>query len=307
MRNYRRHSGDGSAKAVVIPAFIPGFTTAAAREPSPESNSPSTQQFRTLEFCTLHSTCCIERATSSREPPSCNSPSTQEVSPSITGVAADVRRLTYPANPLHDLTLVRKTGQTSPALQPEFSSSGLGDLCLSSVASAKEDVLVVKGIFIRQKSRKTPRKAALAAKSRFKYPPERFDQNVDSFPFSKPSNLQTKFRTFLVISLGRQVPWTLVIPGFVHRPSKRMISLPSRFSIHQNPSSNPRKAALAAKSRFQKNPQATDHGLPAIASAKTGQTPTDQPGNVDSRRFPELSNLPTLNLSNRSELIPPKC
>ncbi len=144
---------------------------------------------------------------------------------------------------------------------------------------------MVKGIFIRQKSRKTPRKAALAAKSRFAYPPEPSGQKVDRrfVPWT--------LRHSLVINA-----WSLVIPGFADRPSKRMISLPSRFSIHQNPSSNPRKAALAAKSRFQKNPQATDHGLPAIASAKTGQTPTDQPGNVDSRRFPELSNLPTLNL-----------
>jgi hypothetical protein len=79
MRNYRRLSGDGSAKAVVSSGFMSGFTTAAKREPSPESNLPSTQQLRTLEFCTLHSKFCIERTTSKREPAPYNSSPTQEL------------------------------------------------------------------------------------------------------------------------------------------------------------------------------------------------------------------------------------
>jgi hypothetical protein len=71
------------------------------------------------------------------EPPSYNSSPTQEVCPSIPAVAGDVGRLTYPANRLHD--------QTCSSSQPGISSSGLCDLCRSSVASTKGDAFVVKG------------------------------------------------------------------------------------------------------------------------------------------------------------------
>jgi hypothetical protein len=104
MKNYRRHSGDGSVKVVL----------------SGDSNSPP-------------------KTTRRREPPSYNSSPTQEVCPSIPAVAADVRRLTYPANRLHD--------QTYSPCQPGVSSSGLRELCPSSVPSAKEDVFVSKGTF----------------------------------------------------------------------------------------------------------------------------------------------------------------
>src|SRR4051812_41425791 len=102
MRNYRRLSGDGSVKVVL----------------SGDSNSPP-------------------KTTSRREPPSYNSSPTQEVCQSIPAVAADVRRLTYPANRLHD--------QTYSSSQPGVSSSGLCELCPSSEPSAKEDGFVLKG------------------------------------------------------------------------------------------------------------------------------------------------------------------
>jgi hypothetical protein len=94
MRNYRRFTGDGSVKVVL----------------SGDSNSPP-------------------KTTPRREPPSYNSSPTQEVCPSIPAVAADVR-LTYSANGLHDLTLVRNLDQTCSSRQSGFSSSGLCDLCV---------------------------------------------------------------------------------------------------------------------------------------------------------------------------------
>jgi hypothetical protein len=114
MRNYRRLSGDGSVKAVVSSGFVPGFTTAARRESSPYSNSVSAQKFRTLEFCTLHSKFCIERATRRREPLPYNSPPTQEVCTSIPLVAADVRRLISPANRLLHPGLAARARQADP-------------------------------------------------------------------------------------------------------------------------------------------------------------------------------------------------
>jgi hypothetical protein len=95
MENYRRLSGDGSVKVVL----------------SGDSNSPP-------------------KTTSRREPLPYNSSPTQEVCPSIPTVAADVRRLTYSANRLQEVTLVRKPDQTYSSSQPEFSSSGLCDLCV---------------------------------------------------------------------------------------------------------------------------------------------------------------------------------
>src|SRR5436190_19052090 len=90
MKNYRRHSGDGSVKVVL----------------SGDSNSPP-------------------KTTSGREPQPCNSSFTQELRTFIPSVAADarrLRRLAYPANGLHDLTLVRKPDQTYSSTQLEFFS-----------------------------------------------------------------------------------------------------------------------------------------------------------------------------------------
>jgi hypothetical protein len=158
MKNYHRPSGDGSVKAVVSPGFIPRFTTAATREPSPESNLPSTQQLRTLEFCTLPSTFCIERATPRREPLPYNSSPTEEVCPFV--ARAPRVRVTAPSRcrsltlrpfaPCQNVDWPIPSGSQSclysstQPIQPVSSFSGLSDLCHSSVASAKEDAFLVK-------------------------------------------------------------------------------------------------------------------------------------------------------------------
>src|SRR4051794_1427344 len=81
MRNYRRLSGDGSVKVVL----------------SGDSNSPP-------------------KTTRRREPPSYNSPPTQELCPPISTVAAGVRRLISPANRLLHPGLPARAGQADPCL-----------------------------------------------------------------------------------------------------------------------------------------------------------------------------------------------